>query len=172
MRIVRIFLHESPRGIEEVPVSLGVKLDRVFSGRRYGAVIHFAGLKAVGESVSMPLKYHDVNVGGTLRLLESMSAHGVDCSGLTSRVYWANGVELRRDADMQFDDPGARPVERAALAPGDLVFFGEKKVTHVGMYVGEGRFISATTHVHPDVHEESLDDPYWVALFRGARRPR
>src|SRR6266581_1117623 len=37
-------------------------LDRVFSGRRYGAVIHFAGLKAVGESVSMPLKYHDVNV--------------------------------------------------------------------------------------------------------------
>src|SRR6266511_5715684 len=53
-------------------------LDRVFSGRRYGAVIHFAGLKAVGESVSMPLKYHDVNVGGTLRLLEAMSAHGVE----------------------------------------------------------------------------------------------
>ena len=109
---------------------------------------------------------------GVPYLWGGMSAHGVDCSGLTSRVYWANGVELRRDADMQFDDPGAGPVERAALEPGDLVFFGEKKVTHVGMYVGEGRFISATTHVHPDVHEESLDDPYWVALFRGARRPR
>jgi len=53
-------------------------LDRVFSARRYAAVIHFAGLKAVGESVAMPLRYYDVNVGGTLRLLESMNAHGVD----------------------------------------------------------------------------------------------
>jgi len=53
-------------------------LDRVFSARRYTAVIHFAGLKAVGESVSMPIRYYDVNVGGTLRVLESMNAHGVE----------------------------------------------------------------------------------------------
>src|SRR6266511_6469428 len=53
-------------------------LDRVFSARRYAAVLHFAGLKAVGESVSMPLRYYDVNVRGTLRLLEAMSAHGVE----------------------------------------------------------------------------------------------
>jgi UDP-glucose 4-epimerase len=53
-------------------------LERVLSARRYAAVIHFAGLKAVGESVLMPLRYYDVNVGGTLRLLESMSAHGVE----------------------------------------------------------------------------------------------
>ncbi len=53
-------------------------LDRVFSGRRYAAVIHFAGLKAVGESVSMPIRYYDVNVGGTLRLLEAMNSHGVE----------------------------------------------------------------------------------------------
>jgi UDP-glucose 4-epimerase len=53
-------------------------LDRVFSARRYAAVIHFAGLKAVGESVAKPLLYYDVNVAGTLRLLESMSAHGVE----------------------------------------------------------------------------------------------
>jgi cell wall-associated NlpC family hydrolase len=101
-----------------------------------------------------------------------MSVQGVDCSGLTSRVYWVNGIDLRRDADMQFDDPRAQPVERAALRPGDLVFFGQKKITHVGMYVGDGRFINATTHTRPDVHEEALDDPYWVALYRGARRPQ
>ncbi len=109
---------------------------------------------------------------GVPYLWGGMSAHGVDCSGLTSRVYAAHGVELRRDADMQFDDPRARPVERADLRPGDLVFFGQKKITHVGMYVGDGRFINATTHTRPDVHEESLDDPYWVALYRGARRPQ
>ena len=109
---------------------------------------------------------------GVPYLWGGMSVHGVDCSGLTSRVYAVNGVDLRRDADMQFDDPRAQPVERGALRPGDLLFFGQKKITHVGMYVGEGRFINATTHTRPDVHEESLDDPYWVALYRGARRPQ
>ncbi len=109
---------------------------------------------------------------GVPYLWGGMSVQGVDCSGLTSRVYAVNGVDLRRDADMQFDDPRAQPVERGGLRPGDLLFFGQKKITHVGMYVGDGRFINATTHTRPDVHEEALDDPYWVALYRGARRPQ
>ncbi len=53
-------------------------LDRVLQGRGYAAVMHFAGLKAVAESVSAPLSYYDVNVVGTLRLLEAMTAHGVE----------------------------------------------------------------------------------------------
>jgi len=43
---------------------------------RFHAVIHFAGLKAVGESVQKPLLYYDHNVVGTISLLEIMSAHG------------------------------------------------------------------------------------------------
>jgi gamma-D-glutamyl-L-lysine dipeptidyl-peptidase len=129
-----------------------------------------AGMRARGSEADLVATAR--RFAGVPYLWGGMSVRGVDCSGLTSRVYAVNGVDLRRDADMQFDDPRASQVERADLRPGDLVFFGQKKITHVGMYVGDGRFINATTHTRPDVHEESLDDPYWVALYRGARRPQ
>jgi UDP-glucose 4-epimerase len=52
-------------------------LERIFSAHQINAVIHFAGLKAVGESVSIPLRYYDNNISGTLTLLEVMSSAGV-----------------------------------------------------------------------------------------------
>jgi UDP-glucose 4-epimerase len=52
-------------------------LERVLRERQVDAVIHFAGLKAVGESVSMPLAYYDNNVHGTVQLLEAMRAASV-----------------------------------------------------------------------------------------------
>lgn len=52
-------------------------LDEVFATRAIDGVIHFAGLKAVGESVAEPLRYFRVNVGTTLTLAEVMAAHGV-----------------------------------------------------------------------------------------------
>ncbi len=52
-------------------------LEKVFAGGRIEAVIHFAGLKAVGESVEKPLLYYDNNVGGTIVLLETMQAQAV-----------------------------------------------------------------------------------------------
>lgn len=50
---------------------------RALHEHRIEAVIHFAGLKAVGESVEKPLEYYDNNIVGTLRLLEAMRAEGV-----------------------------------------------------------------------------------------------
>lgn len=52
-------------------------LEKVFSSDQFELVIHFAGLKAVGESVKKPLKYYENNVGGTVNLLEAMKEHGV-----------------------------------------------------------------------------------------------
>ncbi|MGX5359914.1 UDP-glucose 4-epimerase GalE [Kocuria sp. KH4] len=51
-------------------------LDALFAQHRPEAVIHFAGLKAVGESAEQPLRYYRTNVTGTLNLLEAMEAHG------------------------------------------------------------------------------------------------
>ena len=48
-------------------------LDNIFNTFKPEAVIHFAGLKAVGESVANPLKYYEVNVGGSISLLSAMS---------------------------------------------------------------------------------------------------
>ncbi len=52
-------------------------MEKIFSENEIDAVIHFAGLKAVGESVSMPLEYYDNNIYGTLVLLEVMKKYGV-----------------------------------------------------------------------------------------------
>jgi len=52
-------------------------LDEVFAQNPVDAVIHFAGLKAVGESVSIPIDYYQNNIGGTLNLLEIMNRHNV-----------------------------------------------------------------------------------------------
>lgn len=52
-------------------------VDRVFEENSIHAVIHFAGLKAVGESVQKPLLYFKNNISGTIQLLESMQEHEV-----------------------------------------------------------------------------------------------
>lgn len=53
------------------------KLTNLFSSSQFDAVIHFAGLKAVGESVAHPLNYYRVNIDSTLSLLEAMQKHSV-----------------------------------------------------------------------------------------------
>ncbi|MBO1266734.1 SDR family NAD(P)-dependent oxidoreductase, partial [Arthrobacter cavernae] len=52
-------------------------VEQVFEQHRIDAVIHFAGLKAVGESVQQPLAYYHNNIVGTLNLLRAMDKHGV-----------------------------------------------------------------------------------------------
>ena len=61
----------------EADVRDAEKMDRIFTENAFDAVIHFAGLKAVGESVRMPLEYYRNNLDSTLTLCEVMRAHGV-----------------------------------------------------------------------------------------------
>ena len=67
---------------------------RVFEGAKYDAVIHFAGLKAVGESVEKPLEYYENNIGGTINLLKAMTKSGVNKIVFSSSatVYGDQGV--------------------------------------------------------------------------------
>ena len=64
----------------DVDIRNASALDNIFNTFRPEAVIHFAGLKAVGESVADPVKYYDVNVGGSISLLSAMSR--ADCNNI------------------------------------------------------------------------------------------
>lgn len=61
---------------EEVDLLDADETNRVIQAYDFDAVIHFAGLKAVGESVEIPLRYYENNLGGTLNLLRAMKEHG------------------------------------------------------------------------------------------------
>ncbi|XP_064028966.1 UDP-glucose 4-epimerase isoform X1 [Pogoniulus pusillus] len=68
---------QQPLLFQELDITDGAALQELFSKHHFSAVMHFAGLKAVGESVQKPLEYYRVNLTGTIRLLETMKAHGV-----------------------------------------------------------------------------------------------
>jgi len=61
----------------EIDLRRGEQVEALFGKRAFGAVMHFAGLKAVGESVEKPALYRENNVGGTETILEAMARHGV-----------------------------------------------------------------------------------------------
>lgn len=79
------------------------------------------------------------------------SSSGLDCSGFTQTVYAANGFQLPRDANMQVKLGDGIPIDStfAEVLPGDLLFFGNSsdRITHVGISMGGGRFIHASTFV-------------------------
>jgi gamma-D-glutamyl-L-lysine dipeptidyl-peptidase len=102
------------------------------------------------------------------------SDFGFDCSGFTQMLMRQRGVIMPRDANLQAAWSGVTPVNRNELQPGDLLFFGDspEKITHTGMYIGNGQFIHDTTHDHPGVQISVLDDQPWTKLLVAARRPK
>lgn len=101
-----------------------------------------------------------------------VSSFGFDCSGFTQMLERQRGIEMPRDADLQAAWAGVTAVARKDLEPGDLLFFGASagKITHTGMYLGNGEFIHDTTHDHPGVQISRLDDMPWTQLLVAARR--
>ncbi|MGE5488840.1 MAG: C40 family peptidase [bacterium] len=102
------------------------------------------------------------------------STFGYDCSGFTQMLCRRRGIAIPRDAAPQAHWEGMAAVDRSALEPGDLLYFGssQEKITHTGMYIGNGEFIHASTHERPVVQIGRVDDPYWAGLFVAARRPK
>ena len=94
-----------------------------------------------------------------------------DCSGFTTYVYKHFGYTLNRTATGQLSNGTA--VSKSELRPGDLVFFksgGSKPVSHVGIYVGNGQFIHASTNGVGEVRYDSLNSTHYNNAYVYARR--
>lgn len=96
---------------------------------------------------------------------------GFDCSGFVHYVFaQVLGVTLPGNSAAQFADGEA--IARTDLQAGDLVFFRTrgKRISHVGIYVGDGRFIHSPT-TGERVRVDRMSQNYWARRFAGARRP-
>ena len=95
---------------------------------------------------------------------------GFDCSGFVRAMYQQTvGLVLPRKAEQQA--AATEKIEKRDLAPGDLVFFNTMRRTfsHVGIYIGDGKFIHSPKPGH-EVRVENMGESYWSRRFDGARR--
>lgn len=94
--------------------------------------------------------------------------NGFDCSGFIQYVFNRQGIKLPRSADEQYSKGKYVPIN--SLEPGDLVFFSTytEGVSHSGIYVGNGDFISATTS--KGIIVSDMKSGYWFERYIGAKR--
>lgn len=100
--------------------------------------------------------------GGTTRA-------GFDCSGYVGYVFKQNGLKVARSSSAMY--ASGRAVNKSNLRSGDLVFFNTtgRGVSHVGVYIGSGKFAHASTT--KGVRVDRLNDPYyWSKRYVGAKR--
>lgn len=132
-------------------------LDRIFSENKFDFVIHFAGLKAVGESCAKPLEYYDNNIGGTLCLLQAMRDHGV------KRIVFSSSATV-------YGTPERLPLDEDCRVGGTTNPYGTSKLYQEGilrdLYVADSGFtVVILRYFNPvGAHESGLigEDPQGI----------
>ena len=147
MKQAKLNVEVNPFGILFNPESIAVAIEQAVSGVAVGDsdVFQYNGLWSgfgFHGSFSSP---DTLTMKGFPYLWAGMSPKGMDCSGFVRTVLFMHDIIIPRDAGPQ-SRTGQRLMGFDDLQPGDLVFFGRNdtaapKVSHVGFYLGDGRFI-------------------------------
>lgn len=148
-------------------------------GLRRGDSVFFA---AAGASVPTPGARRLARIDSAVALARGQLGRryiygaegkgGFDCSGLVRYVLRALNIEAPRTAHLQAAIGAGVPLDTAHLRPGDLLTFGtRKRVTHIGIYVGNGRFVHASSGAGRVVERPLLRRPArGIKPWIGARR--
>ncbi len=127
---------------------------------------------ASASTPSEDIPIYAVSLVGSPYLLGGTSPEtGLDCSGFVGHVFRQTaGVNLPRAS--QAISEVSQPLAQADIQPGDLVFFNtlNRAFSHVGIYLGDDRFVHASSSRTGSVMVSSLHDRYWQERFDGARR--
>src|SRR5665648_914055 len=121
-----------------------------------------------GGSGSSSIVDRALSLQGTPYVFGGTSRGGLDCSGFTKYVYSSSGISLPRTSYAQFSSGVA--VSKNNLQQGDLVFFTtySEGASHVGIYIGRGRFVHASSP-SSGVKISSLSDNFYSSRYLGAR---
>ncbi len=98
------------------------------------------------------------------------SSFGFDCSGFVQMLIKETGIVLPRNSKDQAQSVGVKEVALDQIRPGDLLFFGKKRISHVGLYLGDNKFIHSGTEEKPIIMISSLTSGKYHLLT--ARRLR
>ncbi len=173
----------SPTTASEVVTKLpyGTKLDIIYTDngwyniRMQNGVTGFVSAPYLssapaGEGAAISAAADAYNYLGCNYSYGSAGPNSFDCSGLTGFLYKKQGVSLPRSS---FEQGSAGTyVEKSELKPGDLVFFSnrrDRRINHVGIYVGNDEFIHAATSGR-GVVKDNLYEDYYVRNYITARR--
>lgn len=118
------------------------------------------------------LLLYALSLNGTRYKFGGRSADaGFDCSGFVGHVFQKTAGLLLPSTAQGISKDG-RQISKAQLRPGDLVFFNtlRRAFSHVGIYLGDNRFIHASSSASGDVMISDMSQAYWASRFNGARR--
>ena len=129
-------------------------------------------LATADDDLRAELLHYAMSLNGTSYKLGGQAFDtGMDCSGFVRHVYnMATGILLPHNA-LAISRTGMK-IHRAELQLGDLVFFNTMKRTfsHVGIYLGDNRFVHASSSKSDSVMVSDMGERYWAKRFNGARR--
>ena len=130
---------------------------------------------ATGSSLGADIVETAMGCLGVPYVYGGASMRGFDCSGFTMYVFGQHGYSLPHTATGQWNNTGEY-VEKSDLQPGDLVLFCDpsrsngKACSHVGIYIGDGEFIHASSGSGKKIQIDSLSSDYYTRYYVGAKR--